>query len=322
MKAITLLRYGGPEVLELSDLPDPRPGECEVLVRVRAASVNAADWHVMRGDPWLVRPMMGLPKPTVPIFGADVAGVVEAVGGKVEDLSVGDEVFGDVGPRGRGGFAELAVAPAHLFARKPAGTSFEEAACLGMAATTALQAARDWAPVQAGQRVLVNGASGGVGHFVVQMAKARGAHVTGVCRTRNVEMVRGLGADAVIDYTKQDFREGAGKFDVIFDAAAYRSVRETARALAPGGTLAFIGGANGLTFQAMLFGWALVRGDGKRVVVNVAKENGDDERAIAAMVAEGKLRAVIDRQFPLARTADALRYFEEKHAAGKLVVTM
>lgn len=317
MKAIVLARYGGPDALELRDVPDPKPGPGEVLVRVRAASLNSADWHTMRADPGLIRLMTGLTRPKQPVFGADISGVVEALGEGVKTLAVGDEVFGEIGLMGRGGFSELAAAPAEKFAKKPASMSFEEAAGLPMAGLTALQAARDWSGgLRPGQRVLVNGAAGGVGHLLVQVAKSMGAHVTAVCRAHGMDAVRKLGADEAIDGDKHDFRRGDQKWDVVFDAAGYQSVRDTARALSDDGTFVFIGGGNAPMWEAMLLGWTT----GKKVVSRTAKVDQADLRELAALVDTGKVRVLVDRTFSLAETGAAMAAFEKGGKVGKLVV--
>lgn len=321
MKAIVLPRYGSPDVLEYREVADPVPKDDEVRLRVHAASVNPADWHIMRGTPILARFMFGLTKPSRQVLGLDVAGTVEAVGAKATKARVGDRVFGTVPMKdGRGGFSELATLPEDHFAAIPPGVAFEQAAALPIAGCTALQALRDWGQVRLGQKVLVNGASGGVGHFAVQLAKHFGAEVTGVCSTANVDLVRGLGADHVIDYTRQDFTAGPARYDLIVDTAAFRSVKETRRALAPGGTLAFVGGGDGAMWEAMLLGPLLVRGEGRRLAGGMATEAVADLAFLADLVAAGKLRPRISARFPLDRAAEAVRLVEGRHARGKVVI--
>jgi NADPH:quinone reductase-like Zn-dependent oxidoreductase len=234
MQAMVYTEYGSPDGLKLAEVAAPAIGDDDVLIRVHAAGVNAGDWHLLRGEPFMVRLMAGLRRPKHPILGADVAGRIEAVGRNVTELRPGDEVFGDLSDSGFGAFAEYVAVPAHTVTRKPAGMGFGQAAAVPSAALTALQGLRDEAQVRSGQRVLVNGASGGVGSFAVQIAKALGAEVTGVTSTRNLELVRSLGADHVIDYTQEDFIRAAQRYDVILDAAAFRPLAEHQRAPAPG----------------------------------------------------------------------------------------
>lgn len=323
MKAIVCPRYGGPETLEYREVPDPVAKDDRVLLRVHATSVNPADWHYMRGAPAIARLMFGLTRPRKEVLGFDVAGTVEAVGPEASAFRVGDRVFGTVpfDGRGAGGFSELALVPGDDLAKVPAGVSLEDAAALPIAGCTALQALRDWARVRAGQKVLVNGASGGVGTFAVQLARHFGAEVTGVCSGANVDLVRSLGADHVIDYTTADFTAGPAKYDLIVEAAGFRSVRETRRALAPAGTLAFVGGSSKGLVEAMLLGPALVRG-GRRIVQKVATSGASDLMALAGLVAEGRVRPVIGRRFPLAQGAEAVRLVEGGHARGKVVIVV
>ena len=326
MQAIVRDRYGPPDVLELREVPRPVPAADEVLVRIRAASVNAYDWHLLRGEPSIVRMMTGFGKPKTPATGADLAGVVEAVGSAVTRLRVGDEVYG----HGDGSFAEyVATKEAHV-ALKPASLSFEEAAAVPMAGSSALQALRDKGQVQPGQKVLINGASGGVGTFAVQIARALGAEVTGVCSGRNAELVRSLGASHVVDYTKEDFTRTGVTYDVILDIADTHSISDYRRALTPTGTLVSLGAAGGPGQQAGTA--AIMFGTTKALVLSafirqnlrlyVAKSRAADLDVLREMIEGGKVSVVIDRRFALAEVPDAIRYVETGHARGKVVVAL
>jgi len=317
MKAIVYTEYGSPDVLRFEDVEKPAPGDNEVLVKVRAASANPADWHLMRADPFLARLANGLLKPRNTKLGADVAGQVEAVGGNVIRLQVGDDVFGEMPLNGLGAFAEYACAPEELLALKPARMTFEQAAAVPLAAFTALQGLRDKGRIQPGQRVLINGASGGVGTFAVQIAKSFGTEVTGVCSTRNLDMVRSIGADHVIDYTQEDFTQTGQRYDLIFDAVGNRSVSDYKRALSHNG-ICSVAGFTSLSrlFQIMLLG-------GKKVgMMKTAKANKEDLVFIKELLEAGKVVPVIDRCYPLAETAEAIRYLETGHARGKVVITV
>jgi len=317
VKAVVRDKYGPPELLRLDDVPTPVAGDREVLVRVHAASVNAGDWHLMRGDPFLVRLMFGLFRPKHRVLGSDIAGHVEAVGKDVQRFRVGDEVFGLLSECGFGAFAEYVSAPEDALAGKPAGTTFEEAAAVPCAATTALQALRLKGAVQPGQKVLVNGASGGVGTFAVQIAKSLGAEVTGVTSTRNTGLVRSLGADHVVDYTQDDFTRSGKRYDLILDAAAFRSVVDYRGALSAEGRYVMIGGSTGRFFEMMLLGPFL-----PRMHTLLSKASQEDLVFLKDLVEARKLKAVIDRRYPLAEVPDAIRYVEEGHARGKVVVTV
>ncbi len=323
MKAIVQHEYGPPDVLNLEDVQRPLPGDGEVLVRVHAASANAGDWHLMRADPFLVRLMFGgLFKPKHKILGSDIAGTVEAVGAGVAEFRVGDEVFGNLAECGFGGFAEYVSVPETALAPKPASTTFEEAAAVPQAALAALQGLRDKGRIQAGQEVLINGASGGVGTFAVQLAKSFGAEVTGVCSTRNLDLVRGIGADHVIDYTRQDFTRDGRRYDLILDAAAFRPVSDYRRALKPEGAYVMVGGATMRMFQTMLLApWVSLTSD-TRMDVLLSKPNPDDLGVLKDLVEAGEIEPVIDRRFELSDVPDAIRYLEGGHARGKVVITM
>ncbi|WP_030451111.1 NAD(P)-dependent alcohol dehydrogenase [Herbidospora cretacea] len=317
MKAIVQDRYGPPDILECRDVPVPTPGPGEVLVKVMAASLNARDWHVLRGDPYLARLSFGLRAPRQPILGTDFAGVV--VSG--EGFEPGEEVYGEFG----GAFAEYVAVPARLVDRKPASLTFAQAAAMPLAATTALQGL---ASVEKGQSVLVNGASGGVGTFAVQIAKARGARVIAVCSSRNVDLVTDLGADRVVDYRKEDFALSGEGHDVVFDLVGNRSLRDLRRALAPGGTLVISGG--GVFAGGSLFGplGLIVRA---RLAARFVKEKIVVLEAVPGRAALAALRELadtglvvpaVDRTYDLAGTAEAIRYLETEHAKAKVVLTV
>ncbi len=319
MKAITQDRYGAPdEVLRLTELDPPAVGDGDVLVRVRAASVNAADWHIVRGSPFLVRFSTGLRRPKHPVPGTDVAGVVEAVGGSVTRFRPGDEVFGWC----NGAFAEYGCAGEDHFVAKPAGLTFEQAAAVPLAAMTALQGLRDRGRVQAGQRVLVIGASGGVGTFAVQIAKAFGAEVAGVCSTRNVEMVRSIGADIVIDYTREDVIPGGQPYDVIFQLAGTHSPAHLRRGLTPKGVLVLSSGQGRLAGLDRIATASLTSPFvGQRLVPFLATWVHADLVALEELLRPGKVTPVIDRAYPLGETPEAVRYVEAGHTQGKVVIT-
>jgi NADPH:quinone reductase-like Zn-dependent oxidoreductase len=322
MKAIRQTRYGGPEVLELVDLPDPVPGPGEVLVRMHAASVNAADWHIMRGDPWLARldrSVFGRTGPRHPVRGHDVAGTVEALGPGSTRFAVGDAVVADVGTRG-GTFAELVRVPEALAVPKPAELSFDEAAALPLAGTTALTLLR---PVRAGSSVMIIGASGGVGTFAVQLAAARGAEVTAVCSARNLEQARGLGATHIVDYGEADLPDA--RYDTVVDLAGTRRLGELRRRTNPSGVLVLSGGGNSsggslLGPMGLMIGGRVagLRGAPRVAVPTATPGDGLDE--LVALAAAGSVRTVVERTFTLAEVPQALRYMEQEHARGKLVI--
>jgi NADPH:quinone reductase-like Zn-dependent oxidoreductase len=323
MKAIVYDEFGPPDVLRLADVDPPTPKEHEVLVKVRAAAVNPLDWHFIRGEPSVMR-LFGKPKARIP--GGDVAGTVEAVGPNVSRFRPGDEVFGGC----RGSFAEYVCGHEDRLAPRPARLTLEQAAAIPVAGCTALQALRDYGRVRSGQSVLVNGAAGGVGTFAVQIAKALGADVTGVCSARNVELVRSIGADQVIDYTAEDFTRQARRYDLILGVAGNAKVPDMRRALTPRGTLVVVGGGvgrdpdSGVTVPGMLalmFVALASRLGRQRVSMLVAKIRSDDLELIAKLADEGKLTPVIDRAYSLDDAAEAVRYLEAGHARGKIVVT-
>jgi NADPH:quinone reductase-like Zn-dependent oxidoreductase len=319
MQAIVQDRYGSAEVLEARDIDRPAIGNDEVLVRVRAASVHVGDWILMTGVPYVMRMGTGLSKPKNPVPGTDVAGTVEAVGSQVQSLRPGDDVFGWC----TGAFAEYVRAPEDQLVKKPAKLTFEQAAAVGVSASTALQLLRDEAKVRPGQKVLINGASGGVGTFAVQIAKAFGAEVTGVCSTKNLELVRSIGADHVIDYTQEDFRDGAERYDVILDNVGDRSMADTRRALTPNGTLLSNGGGHStgkLSRVIRSFLVSLIVRQQARP--SVKTQNRSDLNALKELVEAGQVRPVIGGTYPLGRTADAISQVAAGHARGTLVITV
>ncbi len=322
MKAIVCPKYGSPDVLKFEDVQKPVPGDNEVLIKIHAAAANAGDWHLMRADPFLIRFMYGLQKPKYKILGTDVAGRVEAVGKNVTQFEVSDEVFGDMSASGFGAFAEYVCAPENRIALKPTNVTFEEAAAVPSAAVTALQALRDKGKIQAGQKVLINGASGGVGMFAVQIAKAFGAEVTAVCSTRNVEMARSIGADHVIDYTKEDFTQNGQQYDLILAANGYHPISDYRRALSPTGTYVMTGGSSAQMVQAMLFGPWISMTSSQTMSNMVVKPTQQDLVFMKALLETGKVAPVLDRRYPLSETAEAIRYLEEGHAKGKVIITI
>lgn len=323
MKAIVYEKYGSPDVLELKEVEKPTPKDDEVLVKVHAASANAYDWHMLRADPFLVRLMGGgLLKPKNTRLGADIAGRVDAIGRNVKQFRPGDEVYGDLSAWGNGGFAEYVSVPENAVASKPADLTFEEAAAVPMAAVTALQGLRDSGQIQPGQKVLINGASGGVGTFAVQIAKSFGAQVTGVCSTRNLDQARSIGADQVIDYTKEDFTKNGQRYDLILAVNGYHPISEYKRALNPTGTYVMAGGSNAQIFQAMLLSRWMSSTGGKKMTAVAAKPNQKDLVFMKALLEAGKVVSVIDRRYPLGEVPEAIRYLEEGHAKGKVVITI
>ena len=325
MKAAVRRCYGPPDVLAVEDIEKPVPADDQLLVRVRAAGINPADWHYIRGEPYLMRIDAGFGAPKSPRVGIDFAGTVEAVGAKVTRFKPGDEVFG-----GRtGALAEyITASEGGNLAAKPAGISFELAGAVNVAGLTALQTLRDRAGIQQGQKVLINGASGGVGTFAVQIAKWLGAEVTGVCSTRNVELVRGLGADHVIDYTKEDFTQGAERYDVVMDNVVNHDLLDVRRVLKPGGKHLIIGGggpdanpwigAVWAPLKAMVISWFV----DEDISFFLSHVSGEDLATLARLMEEGRITPVIDRTYPLERTQEAMHYLETGRARGKVVITI
>jgi len=324
VKAIVQDRFGPPETLRLTDVDEPRTGPDDVLVRVRAAGVNPYDWHMLRGDPYVARlaPVVGHTRPRSRIAGIDAAGEVAAVGANVRGVRVGDAVLGFC----KGAFAEYVAAPADLVVPKPVGIGFEEAAALPMAASTALRGVRDVGEVRDGQRVLVNGAGGGVGTFAVQLAASLGAEVTGVCSARNAELVRSLGAEHVVDYAVADFTGGGVRYDVVLDNVGNRPLRRVLAAVAPRGTLVLNGGGSpGAVLGAVS---TLLRAKLLNLVVpqRLAQLPGAESRenllTVAGLAEAGTLRSVVDRTYPLPAAAEAVAHVEHGHARGKVVLTV
>jgi NADPH:quinone reductase-like Zn-dependent oxidoreductase len=323
MKAIVYEKFGPPDVLQLKEVENPTFNEDEVLVKVQAASVNAYDWHLLTADIFLVRLMGGgLNKPKNTILGADIAGRVEAVGRNVKQFRPGDEVFGDISANGNGGFGEYVSVPESALALKPANLSFEEAAAVPMAAVTALQGLRDEGQIQPGQKVLIQGASGGVGTFAVQIAKSFGAEVTAVCSTRNLDQARSLGADHVIDYTQEDFTQNGQQYDLILAVNGYHPMSAYERALNPKGIYVMAGGSTAQIFQAILLGPWMSKTGGKKMGNVSAKPNQKDLDFMKELLESGKVVPVIDRRYSLHEVPEALRYLGEGHARGKVVITV
>lgn len=324
MKAIICTHYGSPDVLQLQDVGKPAPQDDEILIKIHAASVNARDWRLMRAKPFFIRLMPGgWLQPKNKILGADVAGRVEAIGNRVTQFKIGDEVFGYLpSATGRGTFAEYVCANENAVILKPANLTFEQAAAVPEAALTALQGLRDKGSIQPGQKVLIQGASGGVGTFAVQIAKAFGAEVTAVCSTRNLDMVRSLGADHVIDYTQEDFTRNGQRYDLILAVNGYHPISDYLRALSPEGTYVVAGGSMLQLFQAALQGRQTSKNGNKKTSVVSLVQNQQDLVFMKELLESGKVVPVIDDCYPLSKVADALWYFEKEHARGKVIVTV
>jgi len=322
MKAIVRDRYGPPEALHLDSVRQPVPGDGDILVHVHAASVSAGDWHLLRGEPFIVRLAFGgLVRPKLKVLGADVAGRIESVGANVRRFRVGDEVFGHLSACGFGGFAEYVSAPETAFVAKPASITFEAAAAVPGSALAALQGLRDKGRLRPGQHVLVNGAAGGVGSFAVQIAKALDAEVTGVCSTNSVGVVRDLGADHVIDYQREDYTRGH-TYDLILDTAAHRPVHHQRRALRPDGTYVMVGGAARHILGVMLLGpWVSVTSRQKLEFLSTKPVHAD-LLVLKELLETGRIRPLIDRRYPLRDVPQAVRYFEDGHPRGKVVIAV
>jgi NADPH:quinone reductase-like Zn-dependent oxidoreductase len=321
MRAAVYTAYGPPEVVQVRDVEEPVPKADEVRIKVRAASINPIDYHVMKGRPYATRLMLGLRRPRWKTPGRDVAGQVEAIGETVTRFRPGDVVFGACS----GGLAEHVCAPERALVSKPAGVTFEQAGSVAVAALTALQGLRDKGGMRAGQKVLINGAAGGVGTFAVQIAKSLGANVTGVCSTRNVEMVRSIGANRVIDYTREDFTEGRERYDVILDCVGNRPLSACRRALSPDGTFVIVGAMKkkmGSILARALNALVSSRLGKQKFVMFIAKVSTEDLTLLRDLMAEGKVTPVIDRRYALSEVAEAIGYLEEGHARGKVVITM
>ena len=322
MKAIVCHKYGSPDVLELEEVEKPTPGDDEVLIKTQAASVNAADWHLLRADPFFARFFFGLLKPKHKILGADVAGLVEAVGANVKKFQAGDEVFGDTTGDSWGGFAEYVCTGEGALVLKPANMAFEEAAAVPLAAVTALQGLRDHGQIQPGKKVLIHGASGGVGTFAVQIAKSFGALVTGVCSAGSVDMVRSIGADRVIDYTKEDFTHDGQLYDLILGVGGNRSIFEYKRALVPKGIYVSVGGSTAQIFQGMFLAPLISMTGSKKMLTYTAKPCRNDLVFIKELLEAGKVVPVIDRRYALSEVPEAIQYLEKGHPRGKVVITV
>ncbi len=323
MKAIFQTKYGSLDVLSLVDVDQPVVLDNGVLVRVHATSVHAGDWHLMRGDPFLIRFIFGgILKPKIKILGTDVAGTVEAVGKDVTQFQPGNEVFGDLSECGFGAFAEYVCVPATALALKPSNSSFEEAATIPVSALAALQGLRDVGQLQSGQKVLINGASGGVGSFAVQISKTLGAEVTAVCSTKKMEMVRSIGADQVIDYTQTDITKNGQKYDLILDIAAYRSVFAYLPILSPKGSYVLVGGSTPRLFLVLLFGSLISKISGRKVQCQVSKPNQADLGILRDLIESGKIKPLIDRHYNLSEIPTAIRRLEQGEVCGKVAISV
>jgi len=322
MKAIVYTEYGPPDVLQLKEVEKPIPNEDEVLVKVHAASVNHTDWYLVTGEPFVARLWSGLLEPKNQIPGGDIAGRVEAVAVNVKQFQPGYDVYGDNAACGWGAFAEYVCVPENELVLKPASITFEEAAAVPQAAVSALQALRDEGQIQPGQKVLINGASGGVGTFAVQIAKSFGAEVTGVCSTSKLDMVHSIGADHVIDYTLEDFTKSGQRYDLILATGGYHPISDYKRALSPKGIYVMIGGSTAQKLQAFLLGpWISMTGS-KKMGSLAGKPNQKDLVFLNELLEAGKVVPVIDRRYPLSEVAEAFRYFGGGHALGKVVITV
>jgi NADPH:quinone reductase-like Zn-dependent oxidoreductase len=319
MKAVLQTKYGSPEVLKFIEVEKPFPKQDQVLIKVQAVGLNMADWRLLTGNPFFIR-LMGMGKGKIP--GSDMAGRVLSIGQDVTQFRPGDEVYGDIFSFGSGAFAEYVVVPEKAVAKKPSNLSFEEAAAVPMAAITALQGLRDIGKIQPGQKVLIYGASGGVGTFAVQIAKAFGTEVTAVCSTGKMDMVRSIGADHVIDYTRQDFTKNGQCYDLILAANGYRSIWKYRRALNPKGVYVMAGGTMNQIFQAVLLGGLLSKKGGKSLAGLTARASQQDLVTMNELIEAGKVTPLIDRCYSFAEIREALRFLGEGHAAGKVVISM
>jgi len=322
MKAIVYTKYGSTDVLQFTNVEKPAPRENEVLVKIHAAAATIGDVIVVKGEPFPVRFWSGLLEPKHKIPGKEMAGRVEAVGGNVKQFQPGDEVFGDLSVCGFGAFAEYVSVPENAIALKPANLTFEEAAAVPESAVVALQGLRDHGKIQPGQKVLINGASGGVGSYAVQIAKSFGAEVTAVCSTSNLDTARSIGADHVIDYTREDFTQNGQQYDLILAANGYHSLADYRRALCPEGVYVGTGGTMAQTFEAMLRGPIISMTGSQKMSNMLVKPNKADLVFMKELIEAGKVTPVIDRCYPLSEVAEALRYLGEGHARGKVVITV
>jgi NADPH:quinone reductase-like Zn-dependent oxidoreductase len=322
MKAIVYHKYGSPDVLHLEEVEKPTPRDNEVLIKVHAASVNYSDWAFVRGEPFLIRLFQGLLKPKNKILGADIAGRIEALGRNVNHFQPGDEVFGDLSGFGWGGFAEYVCIPENALALKPANITFEEAAAVPQAALVALQGLRNKGQIQTGQKVLINGSSGGIGTFAVQIAKSFGSEVTGVCSTKNLDLVRSIGADHVIDYTQEDFTKSGQRYDLILATAGYCSIFDYKSVLSPNGIYVMAGGSMKQIMQANFMGPSISKARGKKLVALSHKTSKEDLVFMKELIEADKVKPVIDRRYFLSEVAEALRYYGDGHTKGTVVITL
>lgn len=322
MKAVVYTKYGSPEVLRLEEVKKPTPEADEVLIRIHAAALTAGDVIVVKGKPVITRLFTGLTKPKNTIPGKEIAGRVEAVGEKVTQFKPGDEVYGDLSVADWGAFAEYVSVPENAIAKKPENLTFEQAAAVPESALVALQALRDEGQIKPGQEVLINGASGGVGSFAVQIAKSFGAEVTAVCSTRNLEMVRSLGADHVVDYTKEDFTQNGKRYDLILAANGYHPISDYRRSLNPEGIYVGTGGSMAQSLQASMIGPILSQFGSKKMGGMMVRPNQDDLVIMKKLVKAGKVKPVIDRRYPLSEIAEAFQYIGEGHAQGKVIINV
>ncbi len=322
MKAIVQTEYGSPEVLSLKEVDQPIVSNAKVLVRIHATSVHAGDWHLMRGTPWLVRLMFGFFKPKTQILGTDMAGIVEAIGSEVTQFKPGDRVFGDLSESGFGGFAEYVCVPESALVLKPNNLTFAEAATVPVSALAALKGLRDVGKIQSGQQVLINGAAGGVGSFAVQIAKAHGAIVTAVCSSRNTEMVRSIGADHILDYTQVDITQTGQQYDLILDAAAYRSVFDYLPILKPKGTYVLVGGSTARIFQVLIFGSLISKFTDREILPLVSTPSQTELMVLKSMIESETLVPVIDRYYNLSEVPIALHRLEQRQVSGKIAIRL
>lgn len=322
MKALVYTQYGTPDLLHYAEVEKPTPKGNEVLIKIHATALNAADGYLLQGKPLPVRALQGFSKPKQPILGSDIAGRVVEAGRSVNHLRVGEAVFGDLSSSGLGGLAEYVCVPESVLTLKPKNLSFVQAAAVPMAAVTALQGLQKFGAIQAGQQVLVHGASGGVGTYAVQLAKALGATVTAVCSTRHLELMRSLGVDYVIDYTKDDFAQSGQQYDMIIGANGYRSLSDYKRALKPQGVYVCTGGTMRQIFASILMGPLMSMGSDKRMGNLSAKANPEDLKLVKTLIEDGKVKPIVDRCFPLNEGQEAMRYLINGHAKGKVVIVI
>jgi len=322
MEAIISNKYGSPSVLELKEVRKPLPTENQVLVKIHSASLNFGNVVLLQGKPFLARFAFGLIKPKYSIPGGDIAGTVEAVGKDIKGFKVGDEVFGDLSSCGWGGFAEYVAVPEHALALKPANISFEEAAATPMASVTSLQALRDVGKIKSGQKVLIYGASGGVGTFAVQIAKSYGAEVTGVCSTRNIEILRAIGVNHILDYTKEDYTQVKEHYDLILGVNGSNSISTYKRLLKQNGNFVHVGGSESQLYQTVILGPFISMSGTKKMKSFLQRANHEDLNVVRGLLETGKVRPIIDKQYKLSEITKAFEYFQEGHAQGKVVITV